>query len=106
MVRVPGDVERPKSGGNGCDCLETVPQLARNQLKSNTITRAGPDRPHRGPRLRTDLIKLLSGTGRRVIVFIFDYDDLCGCLLETIHGQYLIALCSAGTPDANASVIQ
>src|SRR5207249_12080516 len=34
MVRVPGDVERPKSGGNGCDCLETVPQLARNQLKS------------------------------------------------------------------------
>src|SRR5437667_3406 len=40
MARVLGDAERPKSGGKGCACLETVTQLARNQLKSNTITRA------------------------------------------------------------------
>ena len=38
MVRVPGDVERPKSGGSGCDCLETVPQLARNQPRSTMLT--------------------------------------------------------------------
>ena len=41
----------------GCDCWETVPQLARNQLKSNAITNAGPDKPVRMPSFRTDLMK-------------------------------------------------
>src|SRR2546425_275101 len=98
MVRVPGDAERPKSDGSGCDCLETVPQLARNQLKSNTITRAGPDRPHRGPSLRTDLIKLLPGTGRRVIVFIFDPDGLPKLSLSDVERTLLDWVVLSGYP--------
>ena len=66
MVRLPGDAERLKSGvppvGGGGDCLETVPQLAANQLRSNAITRPGPDRLHKKPGFRADLIKLLPST--------------------------------------------
>ena len=76
MVRLLDDAERLKSAvppvGGGC--VETVPQLAINQLKSNAITRPGPDRPRRRPSFRPDLMKPLPNTWRRVILFIFDPD--------------------------------
>jgi hypothetical protein len=62
MVRLLDDAERLKSGVPPLGCVETVPQLAGNQLKSNATTRPGLDRPRRRPSFHPDLIKPLPNT--------------------------------------------